>query len=304
MNQNFDDVPQKSFPIIEVIAGIFLIVTLLALLLPALSRSSGGRRSSCQNNLKQWALVFKMYANESKGEIWPPLQQPLNLETPRLQLSPNIHSIYPEYLTDPAIAVCPNSPSMTVDDLKDSHGNYAANLPGYTERLDDCYTYWGWAFDKIGSGDLDEPLSTALAHYAGVRPGTVVPFQVNAAIQEAYTAYVENKPMTDLSDIKLGDKKSKDGNAESNAIYRLREGVERFLITDINDPKATSEAQSKLPIMHDLLYYQPKNGKVYSNHDPAGMNVLYFDGHVTYHRVETLPFSGAYGNSLAGALSN
>lgn len=33
------------------------------------------RRSSCQSNLKQWGLVFKMYANESKSQKFPTIRQ-------------------------------------------------------------------------------------------------------------------------------------------------------------------------------------------------------------------------------------
>lgn len=33
------------------------------------------------------------------------------------------------------------------------------------------------------------------------------------------------------------------GNANSNTLYRLREGIERFLITDINNPGAGVSAQ-------------------------------------------------------------
>ena len=43
-----------------------------AILLPALARArEAARRASCANNLKQWGLIFKMYANESKGQKYP-----------------------------------------------------------------------------------------------------------------------------------------------------------------------------------------------------------------------------------------
>jgi len=55
-------------------------------------------------------------------------------------------------------------------------------------------------------------------------------------------------------------------------LYRIREGIERFWITDISDPQAGAEAQARIPVMWE----RP------GNHVPDGGNVLYMDGHVEY----------------------
>ena len=68
------------------------------------------------------------------------------------------------------------------------------------------------------------------------------------------------------------------GNGGSDVVYRVREGVERFMITDINNPAASAKAQSSLPVMFDQLATSISS----FNHIPGGCNVLYFDGHVQF----------------------
>ncbi|HEX72133.1 MAG TPA: hypothetical protein ENN65_02340 [Candidatus Hydrogenedentes bacterium] len=70
------------------------------------------------------------------------------------------------------------------------------------------------------------------------------------------------------------------GNAGGDTVYRLREGIERFLITDINNPAASAQAQSTLPIMWDIVSAKIKS----FNHVPGGSNVLFMDGHVEFQR--------------------
>ncbi len=66
-------------------------------------------------------------------------------------------------------------------------------------------------------------------------------------------------------DIELGDGK---------VVRRLKEGVERFFITDINNPAAAAHLQSEIPVMWDRL----------GHHEPDGGNVLFMDGHVAFFR--------------------
>src|SRR5690606_19862101 len=68
------------------------------------------------------------------------------------------------------------------------------------------------------------------------------------------------------------------GTGESTTLSRLREGIERYLITDINNPGAAAVAQCEVWIMGDEI------ATVLSifNHVPGGSNVLYLDGHVEF----------------------
>jgi len=75
------------------------------------------------------------------------------------------------------------------------------------------------------------------------------------------------------------------GNGGSTTVYRLREGIERFLITDINNPATAAQAQSSVFIMLDQL--GSGGTTVFFNHIPGGCNVLYLDGHVEFIRYPT-----------------
>jgi prepilin-type processing-associated H-X9-DG protein len=91
------------------------------------------------------------------------------------------------------------------------------------------------------------------------------------------------------------------GTGDSNTLYRLREGIERFLITDINNPAASALAQSEVPVMFDLVsapgfgggFPDPMPGVPSAdfvarfNHVPGGMNCLYMDGHVEFIKYGT-----------------
>ena len=61
-------------------------------------------------------------------------------------------------------------------------------------------------------------------------------------------------------------------------MYLLRDGIERFFITDINNAGASAVAQSGLVMMYDLISTKVSE----FNHVPGGSNVLFMDGHVSF----------------------
>ncbi|MDO8668745.1 MAG: type II secretion system protein [Candidatus Buchananbacteria bacterium] len=315
---------KPGFTLVELLVVIAIIGILAAVLLPALARArEAARRASCASNLKEWGQIFKMFASEApKGEL-PSIGGIL------FTASPNAFQLYPDYWTDEKILACPSDSFSsrffhTPDPLGDINQvrQYCPPGPALPSIMSVPISYWYSGFvipsvwDFMGYGliirDYISRLSPSLFTTSS---GTIDFVYCDPAMRTNFGSmwiWASIGMDYDLSKSSVEEKANgysrvdweevdywlSQGGKSINSwtLPRLREGIERFLITDINNPAASSLAQSSIDVMWDIwgdtagykeLAPTGQNLGGSFNHVPSGSNVLYLDSHVEYKKFKS-----------------
>ena len=170
-------------------------------------------------------------------------------------------------------------------DAATANGDAVSEAYFRTAYLGRSYFYHGFAYTNVAE-------FYGMLNAMGMAPGSAPPMPANT-ILGVLPVDLEITPKNWDANLSISAKLPwlaipGTGYAGGNQVQRLREGIERFAITDINNPAAGAVAQSELVVLFDTFGTSADSnntaGQMIFNHIPGGCNLLYLDGHAEFVR--------------------
>jgi len=282
---------RDGFTLVELVVVIVIICLLVAIFLPAMARRrDAARRTACLKNLKQIALAFHMYAADN-DERRPPMKvRDCNGEVLVWSTIFEPNALYPDYLTDWELLVCPSGGrGKTAVELWDEGETISPHWKAWSgtgdgivqpcEVVEYPYVYIGWSITH----EVPDPWADPTISW------TEQALQRLRRAADAHgKALAENPDLVDkdwILDEPVGD---------ATVFHRLIRGLER----DMPGPTGSSRPQSPRAVMWDATL---GGDEPQFAHTPRGSNVLYMDGHVEFRTYEG-PYGNAFPVNRAGLL--
>jgi type II secretory pathway pseudopilin PulG len=224
-----------------------LVIVAAAVILPGLNRAKEVNHAAAASNaMKQFGLIFKVYASENNG-WWPPV-------SPYPEVwAPDYSVLYPDFMGAMELVVHPELPDAEAlaNQVRAAMQQDPPDWETIARISAKGFTYLPWGFDPNDS----KPLATL------------------AARDWSAEGWQEARVSTAVKITTPAD--------EFYQVPRLREGMERFLITDLNN---MTGAENTGPSVFITLI--ETNAVIAKKKNPGEAIALYADGRLERHLYE------------------
>jgi len=161
---------RTGFTLIELLVVIAIMAVLAAMLLPALSQArERARRTTCMNNLRQFAMAYEMYADDFYEKF------PYD----KYALYGGTKTIYPYYINSNQVFWCPSALNRRLpkpDGVIGEYNSYPPTDNDWRNWRNDWYASYAFVFGLTTSNKSSNPvpmISDRGIYYTGILPSNL-----------------------------------------------------------------------------------------------------------------------------------